>query len=84
MGPEEKSPPAAAARAEPKKERTLRLDQAGLLCRTVALDVFAREVWRRAQGLVYLTVPGGVRATMDHLELPSRPALLVTAQFTWC
>ncbi len=36
-------PPEAAAKAEPKKERTQRLDWAGLLRRTFALDVFASQ-----------------------------------------
>ncbi len=34
-------PPEAAAKAEPKKDRTSRLDWAGLLRHTFALDVFA-------------------------------------------
>jgi len=39
--PEEESPSSAATVEEPKKERTPRLDWAGLLRRAFALDVFA-------------------------------------------
>ncbi|PTL80357.1 ATP-dependent helicase HrpA [Vitiosangium sp. GDMCC 1.1324] len=38
--------------------------------------------------LAYLTAPDGVRALLDHLELPSRPAQLAPAQgppqLAWC
>jgi hypothetical protein len=40
-GLEEESPAFAATVEEPRKERTPRLDWAGLLKRTFALDVFA-------------------------------------------
>ena len=40
---EAREPPLAAAKAEPKKERTPRLDWAGLLRRTFALDVFKTQ-----------------------------------------
>ena len=39
--PEEERPSMAVTVEEPKKERTPRLDWAGLLGRTFALDVFA-------------------------------------------
>jgi len=38
---EASAPPEAAAKTETKKERTARLDWAGLLRRNFALDVFA-------------------------------------------
>jgi hypothetical protein len=38
---EASAPPEAAAKAETKKERTPRLDWAGLLRKSFALDVFA-------------------------------------------
>jgi len=47
-GLEEESPAFAATEEEPRKERTPRLDWAGLLKRSFALDVFAcvaTEVW---------------------------------------
>jgi hypothetical protein len=78
---EASAPPEAAARAEPKKERTPRLDWAGLLRRSFALDVFAcGRCGGRLRVLAYLTAPGGVRAIVEHLELPTRPAQLAPAQ----
>ncbi|QSQ24326.1 transposase [Pyxidicoccus parkwayensis] len=52
-GHEEEIPAVAATVEEPRKERTPRLDWAGLLRRTFALDVFAclTEVWRQAAGV---------------------------------
>ncbi|WNG44525.1 ATP-dependent helicase HrpA [Archangium minus] len=74
---------------EPKKERTPRLDWAGLLRRTFALDVFAcSRCGGRRQVLAYLTAPAGVRAILEHLQLPTRPAQLASAQgppqIAWC
>ncbi|EPX61523.1 ATP-dependent helicase HrpA [Cystobacter fuscus DSM 2262] len=74
---------------EPKKERTPRLDWAGLLRRTFALDVFAcASCGGRRQVLAYLTAPGGVRAILEHMELPTRPAKRASAQgpaqLAWC
>jgi hypothetical protein len=49
--PEEESPSLAAKEEEPKKERTPRLDQAGLLRRTESPGrVRVREEWRQAAG----------------------------------
>ncbi|MFY0570051.1 transposase [Archangium lansingense] len=73
--PEKESPSFAAKVEEPKKERTPRLDQAGLLRRTFALDVFSCvRCGGRRQMLAYLKAPEGVRAILAHLELPTRPA----------
>jgi len=59
-GPEEESPPAKAATVESTMERTPRLDWAGLLRRTFALDVFACvRCGGRRRVLAYLTAPGG-------------------------
>ncbi|KFA94117.1 hypothetical protein Q664_04930 [Archangium violaceum Cb vi76] len=50
--PEEESPSFAATMEEPKKERTPRLDQAGLLRRTESAGrVRLLEVWRQEVGL---------------------------------
>jgi len=66
---------------EPKKERTRRWDWAGLRRRTFALDVLACvRCGGRRQVLAYLTAPGGVRAILEHLELPTRPAKRAVAQ----
>ncbi|HYH97490.1 transposase [Hyalangium sp.] len=80
--PEEASePPEAAARQEPNKERKPRLDWAGLLKRSFALEVFAcGRCGGRLRVLAYLTAPGGVRAVLEHLALPWRPARLTPAQ----
>jgi hypothetical protein len=43
-GPEEESPPAQATTVESTMERTPRLDWAGLLRRTFALDVFCNLI----------------------------------------
>jgi hypothetical protein len=65
----------AGVSKEPKKERKPRVDQAELPRRTFAWDVFTcaccggkRRVW------AYLMAPGGVRAILEHLGLPSWPA----------
>jgi hypothetical protein len=81
--------PEAAARQEMKKERTPRLDWAGLLRRTFALDVFACvKCGGRRRVLSYLTAPSGVRAILEHLDLPSRPPKWApaqgAAQWVWC
>lgn len=81
--------PEAAASKEPKKERTPRVDWAPLLKRTFGFDVFTCA-WcgGRRRVLAYLTAPGGVRAILEHLGLPSRPAQLAPAQgppqLAWC
>src|SRR5688500_4095948 len=55
--------PEAAAKAEPKKERTPRLDWAGLLRKSLALDVFVcGRCGGRRQVLAYLMAPSGVCA----------------------
>ena len=53
--------------------------------------VFVREVWRQAAGAgvpEYLTAPSAVRAILEHLALPTRPAQLAAAQGppqqAWC
>ena len=79
--PEEKSPSFAGTVEEPKKECTPRLDWAGLLRRTFALDVWACvRCGGRRRVLAYLTAPGGVRAIVEHLGLPSWPTPLAPAQ----
>ncbi|MCY1074517.1 ATP-dependent helicase HrpA [Archangium lansingense] len=73
--------PQAAVSKEPKKERMPRVDQAKLLRRTFALDVFT-SAWcgGRRRVLAYLTAPNAVRAILEHLSLPTRPAQLAAAQ----
>ncbi|MCP3166846.1 hypothetical protein [Myxococcus qinghaiensis] len=79
--PEEKSPSFAATLEEPKKECTPRLDWAGLLRRTFALDVWACvRCGGRPPVLAYLTAPCGVSAILAHLGQPSEPAKLAPAQ----
>jgi len=87
--PEEKSPSFAATVEEPKKECTPRLDWAGLLRRTFALDVWVCvRCGGRRQVLAYLTAPCGVSAILEHLGLPAGPAKLAPAQgpaqLAWC
>jgi hypothetical protein len=79
----------AAARKERMKERTPRVDGAGWLKRTFDFDVFAcARCGGRRRVLAYLTAPGGVRAIVEHLGLPSWPAQLAPAQgpeqLAWC
>jgi hypothetical protein len=86
---EASAPPEAAAKAEAKKERMPRLDWAGLLRRTFVLDVFAcAGCGGRRRVLAYVTAPSGVRAIVEHLGLPSRPAKRAPAQGppqqAWC
>ena len=81
--------PAAVVSKEPKKERMPREDWAKLLRRTFALDVFTCA-WcgGRRRVLAYLTEPNAVRAIVEHLSLPTRPAQLAAAQgppqHAWC
>jgi hypothetical protein len=78
--PEEQSPSLATRVEEPKKGRKPRLDGAGLLRRTFALDVFACvRCGGRRRVLASLTAKGGVGAILEHLELPSRPPRLAPA-----
>ncbi|HYO65394.1 MAG TPA: ATP-dependent helicase HrpA [Archangium sp.] len=65
--------PEAAVSKEPKKERMPRVDQAKLLRRTFAWDVFT-WAWcaGRRRVLAYLTAPNAVRAMVEHLS-PSTP-----------
>ena len=71
--PQEESPSLAAAIEEPKKERTPRVDWAGLLRRTFALDVFACvRCGGRRQVLAYLRAPRWGRAISEQLGLPSQ------------
>ena len=67
--------PEAAVSKEPKKERMPRADQAKLLRGTFAWDVFTCA-WcgGRRRVLAYLTAPNAVRAILQHLSLPTRPA----------
>jgi hypothetical protein len=87
--PEEASePPEAATRLEPTQERTPRLDWAGLLRSSFALDVFAcGRCGGRRRVLAYLTAPGGVRAILEHRALPTLPGRLAPArglpQISW-
>jgi hypothetical protein len=81
--------PEAAGSKEPKKERTPRVDWAQLLRRTFGFDVFTcQRSGGRRRVLAYLTAPGGVRAIVEHLGLPSWPAQLAPAQgpaqLAWC
>jgi Putative transposase/Transposase zinc-binding domain len=74
-------PPEAATRLEPPQERTPRLDWAGLLRRSFALDVFAcGRCGGRRRVLAYLTAPGGVRAILEHLGLPTLPGRVAPAR----
>jgi len=81
--------PETAVRKEAKKQRTPRVDWAKLLRRTFALDVFTCA-WcgGRRRVLAYLTAPNAVRAILEHLSLPTRPAQLAAAQgppqLAWC
>jgi Putative transposase len=87
--PEEESPSYAATMEEPKKERTPRLDWAGLLRRAFALDVFAcLRCGGRRRVLAYMKGAGGVRAILEHLGLPTASARLAPARgphkAAWC
>jgi hypothetical protein len=88
-GLEEESPAFAATVEEPRKERTPRLDWAGLLRRTFALDVFAYlRCGGRRRVLASVKGAGGVRAIVEHLGLPTASAHLAPArgppQSAWC
>ena len=80
-GLEEESPAFAATVEEPRKERTPRLDQAGLLRRTFALDVFAcLRCGGRRRVLADVKGAAGERAILEHLGLPTESASLALAQ----
>jgi hypothetical protein len=71
----------AAASKERMKERTPRVDWAGLLKRTFHFDVFACiRCGGRRRVLAHLTAPGGVRAIWEHLGLPTLPGRLAPAR----
>ena len=79
----------AGVSKEPKKERTPRVDWAEWLRRTFAWDVFTCACCGdKRRVLAYLTAPGGVRAILEHMELPTRPATRASAQgpaqLAWC
>jgi hypothetical protein len=81
--------PQAAARKEPIRRGLRDWTLAGLLRRPFSLNVLACAWcggWRR--GLAYLTAPDGVRASVEHLALPLRPAQLAPTQGSpqqaWC
>jgi putative transposase len=78
-----------AARREPKKERTPPVEWAELRRRTFDFDVFACvRCGGRRRVLAYVTAPGGVRAIVEHLGLPTSRASLTPAQGlaqrAWC
>jgi len=86
---EESEAPQAEARKEARKERTARVDWAGLIQRTFAVDVFACvRCGGRRRVLAYLKEVGGVRAILEHLRLPTAGASLAAArgppQSSWC
>ncbi len=64
---------------EPRKERTPRLDQAGLLRRTFALDVLAcLRCGGRRRVLAYVKGAGGVRHTYgSHLAMRGVPLKVI-------
>jgi len=81
--------PQAAARQETRKERTARVDWAGLLRRTFAVEVLACvRCGGRRRVLAYVKQAGGVRAILEHLGLPTAGARLAPArgppQAAWC
>ena len=74
---------------EPEKERTPRLDQAGLLHRTFALDVFdCSKCGGRRSVFAYMKGAGGVKAILEHLGLPTASARLAPTRWphkaAWC
>ncbi|QRK09691.1 transposase [Archangium violaceum] len=86
--PEEESPSFAEKEEEPKKERTLRWDQAGLLRRTESTGrVRVCEVWRKAAGAGVGEGRGG-RAIVEHLGQPPTGERQAPAreppQAAWC
>ncbi|WNG22498.1 ATP-dependent helicase HrpA [Cystobacter fuscus] len=71
------------------EERTPRVNGAELLRRTFDLDVFACvRCGGRRRVLADVTAPGGVRAILEHLGLPTSRARLAKAQRpaqrAWC
>jgi hypothetical protein len=81
--------PDSAAKQEPMRERTPRVDQAELLKRTFDFDVFVcvRSGGRRRM-LADVKGGGGVRAIVEHLGLAPAGAGLAPAreppQAAWC
>ncbi len=62
----------AATVEEPRKQRTARVDWAGLLRRAFALDVFVcLRCGGRCQVLAYLMAPNGMRAILEHFYAPT-------------
>ncbi|WP_245591669.1 transposase [Cystobacter fuscus] len=73
--------PQAAARQETRKERRARVDWAGLLRRTFAVEVLACErCGGRRRVLAYVNEAGGVRALLEHLGLAPAGARLAPAR----
>jgi hypothetical protein len=73
-GLEEESPGFAATVKEPRKERTRRLDWAGLLRRTFALDVFAcLRCGGRLEGPPFKVL--GAYRSLGHVGLHESPRL---------
>ena len=86
---EEESPGFAATVEEPRKERTPRLDWAGLLRRSFALDVFAcGRCGGRRRVLAYVKGARGVRAILKPLGLATAGARRAPARgphkAAWC
>ncbi|WP_395856084.1 transposase [Cystobacter fuscus] len=81
--------PQAAARQETRKERRGRVDWAGRLRRSFAVEVLACErCGGRRRVLAYVKEAGGVRAILEHLGLPPAGARRAPArgppQAAWC
>ena len=79
----------AAARKEPQKERTPRVDRAELLRKTFDFDVFACVgCGGRRSVVAYVKGACGVRAILEHLGLPTAGARWAPArgppQAAWC
>ncbi len=79
----------AATRKEPRRGRTPRVDQAELLRRTFAVEVFAcMNCGGRRRVLAYVKAGRGVRAILEHLGLPTAGVSLAPAQeltqAAWC
>ncbi|WP_407692917.1 transposase [Pyxidicoccus xibeiensis] len=79
---EEEAPSAGAATVGSceRRQRAPRLDWAGLLRRTFAIDVFScpRCAGQR-RGLAYLTQGAVIRRILRHLQLPEQPPRLAPA-----
>ncbi|OJH36262.1 ATP-dependent helicase HrpA [Cystobacter ferrugineus] len=79
----------AATVEQQRKQRTARVEWAGLLKRTFALDVFAcPRCGGRRKVLAYVTTPAGVRSILEHLGLPTQAPKRAPArgppQQAWC